>query len=83
LVKAGFTAMEAVQSVTRNGADLCGILKQVGTLEAGKRADIVAIDGNPLDDVRAVRNVRWVMLDGIVRRRLDGGLEDPGSLTRL
>src|SRR3990172_11109527 len=58
LVKAGFTAMEALQSVTRNGADLCGILKQVGTLEAGKRADIVAIDGNPLDDVRAVRNVR-------------------------
>lgn len=83
LVKAGFTTMEALQSVTRNGADLCGVLNQVGTLEAGKRADIVAIDGNPLDDVRAVRNVRWVMLDGIVRRRLDGGLEDPGSLTRL
>ena len=83
LVKAGFTTMEALQSVTRNGADLCGLLHQVGTLETGKRADIIAVEGNPLDDVRAVRNVRWVMLDGMVRRRLDGGLEDPGAVTRV
>ncbi|MBI4280489.1 MAG: amidohydrolase family protein [Armatimonadetes bacterium] len=83
LVKAGFTPMEAVQAVTRNGADLCGVLDQAGTIEAGKRADIIAVEGNPLDDVRAVRNVRWVMQDGVVRRRLDGGLEDPGPLSRL
>jgi imidazolonepropionase-like amidohydrolase len=83
LVKAGFTPMEALQTVTRNGADVCGVLREVGTLEAGKRADIIAIEGNPLDDVRAVRNVRWVMLDGVVRRRLDGGLEDPGILSPL
>ncbi|MGQ0570998.1 MAG: amidohydrolase family protein [Armatimonadota bacterium] len=83
LVKAGYAPMEALQAVTRNGADLCGILDQVGTLEKGKRADIIAVEGNPLDDVRAVGKVRWVMLDGMVRRRLEGGLEDPGPLTRL
>ncbi len=83
LVKAGFTPMEAVQAATRNGADLCGILDHVGTLEKGKRADIIAVDGNPLDDVRAVGKVRWVMLDGTVRRQVEGGLEDPGPLTRL
>jgi imidazolonepropionase-like amidohydrolase len=83
LVKAGFTPMEAVQAATRNGADLCGILDRVGTLEKGKRADIIAIDGNPLDDVRMVSKVRWVMQDGTVRRRVDGGLEDAGPVTRL
>jgi imidazolonepropionase-like amidohydrolase len=83
LVEADYTPMEAVQAVTRNGADLCGLLDSVGTLEKGKRADIIAIDGNPLNDVRAVSKVRWVMLDGIVRRRMDGGLEDPGPVTRL
>lgn len=83
LVKAGFTPMEALQAATRNGAELCGLLGQVGTLEAGKRADIIAVEGNPLNDVRAVGNVRWVMLDGVVRRRVDGGLEDPVPVSSL
>jgi imidazolonepropionase-like amidohydrolase len=83
LVAAGFTPMQALQAATRNGAELCGVLDRVGTLERGKRADVIAVDGNPLEDVRAVGKVRWVMLDGMVRRRLDGGLEDPGPVSRV
>jgi imidazolonepropionase-like amidohydrolase len=75
--------MQALQAATRNGAELCGVLDRVGTLERGKRADVIAVDGNPLEDVRAVGKVRWVMLDGMVRRRLDGGLEDPGPVSRV
>ena len=56
-----------------DGNRLTGILDQVGTLEAGKIADLIAIDGNPLDDIeRARTGVRLVVQAGVVRRDDDG-----------
>ncbi len=66
LVSAGYTPMEALQCVTRNGADCCGLLDSVGTIEAGKLANLVAVDGDPLSDVHAVEKVRFVMKRGVV-----------------
>ncbi|HEY3122331.1 MAG TPA: amidohydrolase family protein, partial [Vicinamibacteria bacterium] len=49
-------------------ADLLGLEKKIGTLEAGKQADIVAVPGDPLTDIRATENVRFVMKGGRVFR---------------
>ncbi len=64
LVKVGYTNMEAIQCATGNGADLCGLLDSVGTVEAGKLANLVAVDGDPLADIHVLENVRFVMKRG-------------------
>ncbi|MEX0943196.1 MAG: amidohydrolase family protein [Pseudomonadales bacterium] len=66
MVEAGMPAMEAIQSATIGGATLLGIDGKLGTLESGKLADIVAVGGNPLDDISAMGNMRFVMKDGKV-----------------
>jgi imidazolonepropionase-like amidohydrolase len=55
---------KAIIAATRAAAQGIGISDEVGTIEVGKRADIIAVAGNPLDDVRAMRNVRKVWRDG-------------------
>ncbi len=65
----GMTAMQAIQSATRVAADLLGMSDQLGTLEAGKLADIVAVPGNPLNDITAMERVSFVMKNGEVYRR--------------
>jgi imidazolonepropionase-like amidohydrolase len=66
-VEAGMTTREALQAATVNGALLLGQEHTLGRLRAGYAADIVAVDGNPLNDIRALtRNVKWVMKDGKV-----------------
>ena len=62
LVKGGLTPLQAFQTATLNGAALLGI--DAGALEAGKLADIIAIDGDPLKDVAAVEHVVFVMKGG-------------------
>jgi imidazolonepropionase-like amidohydrolase len=57
LVKAGLSPMEALQAATRNPAEFMGRLREVGTIEAGKVADIVVLDANPLVDIENARRV--------------------------
>ncbi|MGI9102984.1 MAG: metal-dependent hydrolase family protein [Terriglobales bacterium] len=68
-VKMGMTPLQAIQSATVNAADLLGWNDRVGTLEAGKYADIVGVDGDPLKDVTVLENVKFVMKGGAVARR--------------
>jgi len=65
LVRAGFTPLEALAAVTRDAAELCGLGAETGTLEAGKWADLAAVDGNPAEDVEAVAAVHYVMKAGV------------------
>lgn len=64
LVQYGMTPMQAIQAATVNAADLLGLAKEVGTLEAGKAADLIAVDADPLADVRALKTVPYVMKAG-------------------
>ena len=63
-VKAGFTPMEAIQAATVVPARVMGLDKEVGTVEAGKRADLILVEGNPLESISNIRNVRWVVAAG-------------------
>jgi imidazolonepropionase-like amidohydrolase len=65
----GMTPMQAIQTATRNAADLLDMSDRIGTIEAGKFADIVAVPGNPLDDITAMERVGFVMKDGNVYKR--------------
>jgi imidazolonepropionase-like amidohydrolase len=65
MVKFGLTPMQAIQAATVNASDLIG-LKKTGSIKAGKFADIIAVDGNPLDDVTILENVKFVMKGGVV-----------------
>ncbi|HLY54041.1 MAG TPA: amidohydrolase family protein [Stellaceae bacterium] len=66
MTKNGMTPAQALMAATANAADLLGVKTEAGTLEAGKRADIVALPGNPLDDVTATEHPVLVMKDGAV-----------------
>lgn len=68
MVEAGIPAAYALQSATIRAAEVLGVDDQ-GVIEAGKRADIVAVPGNPVDDIQAVMKVDFVMKDGRVYRR--------------
>jgi imidazolonepropionase-like amidohydrolase len=65
-VKSGATPWQTLQAATTHAAALCGMSDRVGTIEAGKIADLVAVRGNPLDDINHVRAVDLVVKDGIV-----------------
>ena len=71
MVQHGMTPMGAIQAATVNAADLLGLSAEIGTLEAGKRADIVAVDGDPLADVSVLTSMDFVMRDGRVYRDED------------
>jgi imidazolonepropionase-like amidohydrolase len=66
LVEMGMTPAQTLLAATRNAADLLGVLDQGGTLEAGKWADIIAVRGNPLDNVEVLKSVGFVMKDGVI-----------------
>ncbi len=66
MVAHGMTPATAIQAATVNAADLLGLSDQVGTLEAGKRADLIAVDGDPLTDVTVLKDVDFVMRGGQV-----------------
>ncbi len=68
MVEAGMTPAAAIKAATINAADLCGLSKTVGTIETGKAADIVAVEGDPLDDISAMWDVVFVMKGGEVHR---------------
>ena len=66
MVDAGMAPADALRSATINSAQLLGVSDILGTLEAGKLADIVAVEGNPLEDISLMENVSFVMKDGVV-----------------
>jgi len=73
LVKAGMTPMQAIQAGTRVAAECLRWDDRLGTVEAGKLADLVAVPGNPLEDIAAIEKVNFVMSGGrIVRRPATG-----------
>lgn len=63
-VKAGFTPMEAIQAATLVPARAMGLEKESGTLQPGMRADVLVVNGNPLERISDTRNVRFVIADG-------------------
>ncbi|PKP89403.1 MAG: amidohydrolase family protein [Alphaproteobacteria bacterium HGW-Alphaproteobacteria-16] len=69
LVKHGMTPMQAIVAATVNAADLLGLSKEVGSIEPGKSADIIAVAGNPLQDVRVLKSVGFVMRAGVVHKQ--------------
>ncbi len=69
----GLSPLEAIRAATRNSAELCGVLAETGTLEAGKAADVIAVSGKPDERIGDLRNLRMVMKGGsLVRAELPG-----------
>jgi imidazolonepropionase-like amidohydrolase len=66
MVKLGLTPLQSIQAATINAADLLGWSEKIGTIEPGKWADIIAVDGDPLRDVTTLERVKFVMKGGEV-----------------
>jgi len=66
MAKNGLSPAQALMAGTANGAELLGLADQVGTLTAGKLADVVAVEGNPLTDLKATEHAVFVMKEGTV-----------------
>ncbi len=66
MVKAGMSEMDAIKAATVVASKHIGMNDQIGTLEAGKHADLIAVDGNPLDDISELLDVDFVMKGGVV-----------------
>lgn len=68
MAEAGVTPMQIIVAATRNAAHVCGLEAELGTLEAGKTADVLVVNGDPLSDLNALLNVRLVIHRGVVIR---------------
>jgi len=69
MVKYGMTPMQAIRSATVNAADLIGHSELFGSIKAGKSADIIAVNGDPIADIRLLESVAFVMKEGVVYKR--------------
>jgi imidazolonepropionase-like amidohydrolase len=69
MARNGMTPLQALRAATLGGAELLGWSDRVGSIAAGKLADLVALDGDPLSDITAVQRVRFVMKGGVAYRR--------------
>jgi len=69
MVKYGMTPMQAIQSATVHAADLIGKPEQFGSIRSGKFADLIAVDGDPIADIRQLEHVTFVMKEGIVYKK--------------
>ncbi len=75
LTRCGYTPMEAIKAGTVNGAKLMRREKEIGTVEAGKLADLVLVQGNPLEEIRVLAsadNIRMVLIGGKIQKLSDG-----------
>jgi len=69
MVEAGMPAMEAIQSATITSAKVLGLDNQLGEIKAGYLADIIAVNDNPVENVKTLENVIFVMKDGIIYKK--------------
>ena len=69
MVQYGMTPMQAIQSATSAAADLLGHSDVIGSIKPGKYADIIAVSGDPLRDIRVLEDVKFVMKDGNVYKQ--------------
>jgi len=69
MVKYGMTPLQAIQSATVSAADLLGKSDVLGSLQPGKYADLIAVSGNPLEEVRSLENVKFVMKEGRIYKQ--------------
>ncbi|WP_306551389.1 amidohydrolase family protein [Daejeonella sp.] len=69
MLEAGMPAMEAIKSATMNAADLLGITERTGSIEKGKSADIIAVNGDPLKDIKVLSLMNFVMKEGVVYKQ--------------
>ncbi|MEY3538600.1 MAG: hypothetical protein RL188_17 [Bacteroidota bacterium] len=67
--EAGMPLIEAIQSATMNAADLMGTQNILGSIEKGKLADIIAVEGDPFTDINQMGNVQFVMKDGVIYKQ--------------
>lgn len=72
MVKGGLTPIAALQTATTNGAELLGLSSEIGSLEQGKAADVIAVSGDPSEDIHAMESVVFVMKAGRVLRDTRG-----------
>lgn len=77
MVKFGMTPAQAIRAATATAAELLGMQDSLGTIEAGKLADIVAVPGDPLADVSAMEKVDFVMKGGVVYREPSSETQKP------
>jgi imidazolonepropionase-like amidohydrolase len=66
MTEAGVPPLEAIRIATVNSAELLGISDKAGTIEPGKWADIIAVDGDPTKDIHVMGQVKFVMKEGVV-----------------
>jgi imidazolonepropionase-like amidohydrolase len=66
MVKAGMTPMDAILAATAGGSDLIGDARDIGSVQAGRYADIIAVKGDPLEDVTRLEHVDFVMKGGVI-----------------
>lgn len=69
LVKAGFSPAQVLSAATRNSAEVLGRSEELGTITPGKRADLVLLEANPLEDIRNTRKIATVVADGRLYRK--------------
>jgi imidazolonepropionase-like amidohydrolase len=67
--EAGMTAMQIIVASTRNAARVCRLEQELGTLEPGKLADVLVVNGNPLEDLQALGDARLVIHGGVIIRQ--------------
>ena len=65
MVEMGMDPMSAIAAATRNGAEALGLLKDLGTIEKGKLADVIVVAGNPLLNMDAMKRVAYVVKGGV------------------
>jgi imidazolonepropionase-like amidohydrolase len=69
MVEAGMPPMEAIKSATMATAELFGMADKLGSIQKDKIADIIAVDGNPVADIKAMKDVVFVMKEGVIYKR--------------
>ncbi|MFN8475350.1 MAG: amidohydrolase family protein [Anaerolineae bacterium] len=68
MVRCGMTPWDALVAATRNAAEMCGALGDLGTIESGKLADLIVVRDNPMDDIRCLKQMAMVILNGTIVR---------------
>ncbi len=81
-VESGMSPLEAIRTATLNAAQLLGWQERVGTLDAGKFADLIAVSGDPLKDVSELERVQFVMKGGVVVKDIDSKRRFTRPLTK-